>query len=366
MNEIFPLILIAEDQEDLRQNLVEFLTLENYRVLAAEDGRKAFELAAAHRPDLIISDVAMPVWDGPRLLAELKTNPDTADIPLLFLSAWANREHVRRGMQLGAADYITKPFALTEITGAVRIQLEKRQALRRRMGEARDHERTQLMSLLPHEMLTPLNAILGPSELLATADDYMGMEEVRDWAALIKKNATHLTRIIEKMLIYVDLQRADHAPAARPVDAGDQHALLVGVLDEIAAGPFPGRTQLKVAGRIGATRMPDHALRRVWSELLDNACKFSTAGEAVRVEIESADSGQRVRICNRVMAGSVDDVLRHIEGLLANGPKMSGAGGGIGLGLCIAAGLLKLSGGSLHFEAVEPDELNAMVTLPVD
>lgn len=354
-----PLILLVEDQEDLRQNLVEFLLLENYRVIGAEDGQKAYALALAHRPDLIISDVAMPVWDGPRLLAELKSNPATSDIPLLFLSAWANRDHVRRGMQLGAVDYITKPFALNEITGAIEAQLGRRRELNRRLGEAKNQERSRLLGVLPHEMLTPLNAILGPSELLFTADDKMGMDEVREWAGLIMKSATQLTRLIEKMIIYAELQQSDFRPLARSAEAGGQHHVVIEVAEDVLRSQFAEREPAEVTGVLGATQVPDHPLRRVLVELLDNAYKFSTAGSVVKVELASVAGGEEVRISNAV-GGESGELTRCVASLETGG----GEGSGVGLGLAIVRGLLEQHGGRLGFETADEAWLTAVVFLP--
>lgn len=363
MNKSLPLILIAEDQADLRQNLVEFLTLENYRVLAAEDGKTAYALAVEHVPHLIISDVAMPCWDGPRLLAELRNNPATADIPLLFLSAWANRDHVRRGMQLGAVDYITKPFSLAEITGTIQVQLEKRDGLDRRICETRKQERAKLMSVLPHELLTPLNAIVGPAEILSTANDAMGMAEVRKWAGLIAENANGLSRMIEKVLIYLELNKlASEAPTCRPADAGEQHGVLLGAMQDVAPGRFVSREPATVRGRLRATKVPDHALRRLLMELFDNAYRFSPEGSAVIVDIVAGPEGDTVRIANQG-SGLTDDVFRRLTEIgpesLAPGGKESGAG------LAIATGLLKLYGARLSFDTSGQSALTVVVFLPI-
>lgn len=363
MNHDSPLILLAEDQEDLRQTLVEFLTLENYRVLDAENGQKAYALAAAHQPDLIISDVAMPVWDGLRLLAELKTNPATSDIPLLFLSAWANRGHVRNGMQLGAVDYITKPFALTEISSAITAQLEKRRAMSARMSLACDQARARLMSILPHEMLTPLNAILGPSELLFTADDAMPMDEVREWAGLIMKNAAHLARMIEKMLIYAELQGGNISVCERGPGSKSQHATLIEALEDFTRDQLGMIHPAQITGTLGATCLPDHAIKRIGVELLDNAYKFSPADGSIKISIQQTVADEILRISN-TCEEKAEDLTRRLDGLLANSASPDAATTGIGLGLAIVAGLLKHYRGKLSFEASEDHTITAVAVFP--
>jgi DNA-binding response OmpR family regulator len=116
-------ILIAEDQLDIRENLVEFLTMEGYQVLQAADGKEAYCLALTKRPDLIISDMAMPTWDGMRLLGELRENSTLADIPVIILTAWADQDFKREALTDGAADYLTKPFSLEQIKGICQCYL---------------------------------------------------------------------------------------------------------------------------------------------------------------------------------------------------------------------------------------------------
>lgn len=123
MNTVSPLILLVEDQTDLRLNLTVFLQLEGFRVLDAAEGEAAFGLAKEHLPEVIISDVAMPGWDGKRLLDELQREPATRHIPVVFLSAWADRDNREEGCRLGAAKYITKPFRLDEISDTLRMLL---------------------------------------------------------------------------------------------------------------------------------------------------------------------------------------------------------------------------------------------------
>ena len=103
-------ILVIEDNQDVRENLIEILELSNFTVLAAEDGLKGVEMAQTQAPDLILCDVMMPKLDGFGVLNILGKRPDTSGIPFVFLTAKAERSDFRRGMNLGADDYVTKPF----------------------------------------------------------------------------------------------------------------------------------------------------------------------------------------------------------------------------------------------------------------
>ena len=124
-------ILVIEDNQDVRENLIEILELSNFSVLAAEDGLKGVEIAQTQAPDLILCDVMMPKLDGFGVLNILGKRPDTSGIPFVFLTAKAERSDFRRGMNLGADDYVTKPFYKDELLSVIETRLRKTKLLRK-------------------------------------------------------------------------------------------------------------------------------------------------------------------------------------------------------------------------------------------
>lgn len=123
-------ILVIEDNEEVRENLEEILLLSGYQVAVAPDGKVGVELALAQPPDLIICDVMMPELDGFGVLNILARKPLTSGIPFVFLTAKTEKEDIRRGMNLGADDYITKPFYKDELLGVIETRLRKSAQLR--------------------------------------------------------------------------------------------------------------------------------------------------------------------------------------------------------------------------------------------
>ncbi|MDZ7892936.1 MAG: EAL domain-containing protein [Rhodoferax sp.] len=118
-------ILIAEDEPSLRENLQWMLELEGYEVTAAADGREALAAALTHRPDLVLTDVMMPELDGFGLIKALRSHPATATLPVIMLTARADRSDTRTGMNLGADDYLTKPCRREELLAAISARLER-------------------------------------------------------------------------------------------------------------------------------------------------------------------------------------------------------------------------------------------------
>lgn len=122
-------ILVIDDNPDIRENTAEILQLAGYRTLTAENGREGVELAFRERPDVIICDIMMPVLDGYGVLHLLNKNDDVRNTPFIFLSARTERSDQRKGMEMGADDYITKPFEEIELLNAIEIRLRKKQLL---------------------------------------------------------------------------------------------------------------------------------------------------------------------------------------------------------------------------------------------
>jgi CRP-like cAMP-binding protein len=124
-------ILLIEDNPDVRENTAEILELAQYKVITACNGREGVELAQKEKPDLIICDIMMPVLDGHGTLHLLSKNDETASIPFIFLTAKAERTDYRRGMEMGADDYLTKPFDDIELLNAIEVRLKKNEILKK-------------------------------------------------------------------------------------------------------------------------------------------------------------------------------------------------------------------------------------------
>jgi len=150
-------ILVIEDNEEVRENLEEILELYGYTVVLAEDGKVGVEKAMEHQPDLILCDVMMPKLDGFGVLNILTKKPETASIPFIFLTAKAEKADFRRGMNLGADDYVTKPFYKDELLSVVETRLQKSNRLKKQfdqteqglsafINEARGYQELQKLS----------------------------------------------------------------------------------------------------------------------------------------------------------------------------------------------------------------------------
>jgi DNA-binding response OmpR family regulator len=150
-------ILVIEDNFEVRENIVEILSLDGYEVYAAENGKIGVEAAMVQLPDLILCDIMMPVLDGFGVLKILNKNAATHHIPFIFLTAKAEREDFRRGMGLGADDYITKPFDDTELLQAIEMRLSKSDRVRSISGSSDESLRRFFSEAKAQESLASLS-----------------------------------------------------------------------------------------------------------------------------------------------------------------------------------------------------------------
>ena len=124
-------ILLIEDNRDVRENTSEILRLAQYEVITAVNGKEGVEKAQSEKPDIIICDIMMPILDGHGVLHMLSKQEETASIPFIFLTAKAERSDMRKGMEMGADDYLTKPFDDVELLNAIESRLKKNDILRK-------------------------------------------------------------------------------------------------------------------------------------------------------------------------------------------------------------------------------------------
>ena len=140
-------ILLIEDNHEIRENTAEILELANYKVVTAENGKDGFEKAQQTKPDIIICDIMMPVLDGYGVLHMLNKNEELKDTPFIFLTAKTERQDFRKGMEMGADDYITKPFTEVELLNAIEQRLKKLNVLRKKYAASQEGVRDLLQDI---------------------------------------------------------------------------------------------------------------------------------------------------------------------------------------------------------------------------
>src|SRR5512140_2531494 len=199
-------ILVIDDEEWLREMVRMALNERGFEVLEAENGATGVEVARRELPDLILCDVNMEKVDGYLTLSALRNEPATAAIPFILMTGLADNAGMRHGMELGADDYLPKPFSIEELYAAVEARLKKAQALRQEAEKKLTDLRDSISMALPHELRTPLNGILAYGEMLAAEAGTIPAKEVAEMGQVIHDSGKRLERLIENFLIYAQIE----------------------------------------------------------------------------------------------------------------------------------------------------------------
>jgi two-component system, sensor histidine kinase and response regulator len=359
-------VLIIDDTEEVRMLISESLKIYGFNILVAEDGQKGIEVAKEHLPDLIICDIRMPIKDGYQTLTSLRENEATTTIPFIFLSGASEKIDMRKGMELGADDYLTKPFTHKELMAAVNARLEKQADFQRQSEKKLDELRGNITMALPHELRTPLNGILGLASLMIDDHATMPKAEVLESAKFIHESALRLHRLIENFLVYSQIQlmatkkeRIDTSGAVNPIAAHE-------VIPELArpiAKRYKRESDLDLHLASASLLIPPDNFRKIIEELIENAFKFSERGKPVHVISEITNSTYHITIADHGRGMTPEQIARvgpHIQF-----DRKIYEQQGAGLGLIIAKRLTELLGGQFSLQSKPGLETTVKVSFAI-
>ena len=354
-------ILIIEDEDLVRQLLQDLLSIHGHSTLVAEHGRDGIRLAAA-QPDLIFCDITMPQLDGYAVLAHLKESPTTRDIPFVFLTARVDRADQRRGMALGADDFVTKPFTEQEILDVLNTRVKRHRTLHERIEQLTEEKRRVVGADWSHELMTPLIGVLGGLQMVQNEVDTIDRAELKKVLSLIRAGAERQERLSRKLARHFELEQVKSG-LRPPLNHGAAHeGTVVEASQKVAQ--FAGReNDLRLRLSNGVLRVPSAYLHDAVSMVVENAFQYSQPGSPVVVTGLARDSFYRIEILDRGPGLSEEErasvhafrQFRHAQ--LAQS--------GLGLGLAIARSVAELAGG--RFGLAPPDEgqgLKAVFDLP--
>lgn len=367
-------ILVVEDAQALRRDIMEMLGYEGYDVQGAENGLVGVECARGYNPDLIICDIMMPGLDGFGVLNELRKEAATATIPFIFLTARTERGDVRQGMEMGADDYLTKPFTAAELLKTVNARLHKHEIVQEKAEHKMTELRGNLMMALPHELRTPLNVIMGFSDLLMLDADTMEPARVVDVARYINNSAMRLYRLVENYLLYMQLQvlSFNREQRQRILSAGTT-GNIKDVIEEQsrlrARDPHPP-TQARVddlqvnAEAAPALKIAEEYVRKIMEELIDNACKFSSPGTPIAVTGERRDHHYAISVRDEGEGMTLDQI--DSIGAYMQFERRIREQQGAGLGLIISKQLADLHDGTFTISSTPGKGTTVTITLPFE
>jgi signal transduction histidine kinase len=345
-------ILVIDDEEWLREMVKVVLDLRGFAVIEASDGSQGIELARQHLPDLVLCDVNMQQVNGYGTLAALRETPATAAIPFILMTGYADPAGMRQGMELGADDYLPKPFTAEQLCGAVEARLKKAKQLRQEAERKLADLRDSISLALPHELRTPLNGILAYGEILTSDAESLQPAEVAEMGQVISESGRRLMRLIENFLIYAQLELLGSDPAKSAALQRKQTQFPLRVIEE------KSRAAAQHAHRAGdlvlelqdqPVPMAEEYLSKVVDELVQNAFKFSKPNTPVRVMLAPAGNGLSFSVSDRGRGLSPEQVAK-LGAYMQFDRKMQEQQG-LGLGLTICRRLAQMHGGTLNVQS---------------
>ena len=358
-------ILVIDDEAVFRENTAFALRKRGFDTLEADNGRDGAELARDHLPDLILCDVNMEQMNGYQTLETLRREPDTATIPFILMTGMGDTAAMRKGMDLGADDYLPKPFTAPQLLGAIEARLKLRDVLRINADKKLADLRASLSLALPHEMITPLNGIFGLAQLLATDADSLTTAEVAEFGQNILVSAERLQHTVQNFLLYSQLEIQATDPASLAALRAKHTGQLAGLIEDRsrrAAAAAARAADLQLEIKDGGVAMAPDLFARLVDELAGNAFKFSEPGQPVRVSASPDGDQFRITVQDRgpgMTAAQIANVSAYTQFDRQRREQQ-----GSGLGLAIAQRLATLHGGALKIQSQPDWGTTVSVSLP--
>jgi signal transduction histidine kinase len=348
-------ILVIDDEEWLREMIYLALKQKGFEVIEAVNGADGIEKARKELPDLILCDVNMEKVDGYLTLSSLRTEAPTASIPFILMTGLADNAGMRHGMELGADDYLPKPFTTDALYAAVDARLKKAQTVHDEAERKLAHLRDNISLMLPHELRTPLNGILAYGEILAADATKLKPGEIAEMGHVVHQSGKRLERLIENFLIYAQLELIAADPknvnamrlgrTEHPVALIEKHAIAQAALADRSQDLFCELADIPMP-------MAAEYLSKVVDELTQNAFKFSDSGSPIRLTLTEAFNGVTLSVSDQGRGFSTEQITR-VGAYMQFDRKMQEQQG-LGLGLAITKRLVALHGGTLSIVS-EPD-----------
>ncbi len=341
-------ILVIEDEFLIRENLLERLGAEGFDTVGAENGLDGVKLALANRPDLIICDVMMPELDGYDVLRTLRQNPNTAAIPFIFLTAKADKAALRQGMELGADDYLTKPFTKTELLGAIATRLKKHAVVAQHFEEELVSFVQSITDALPEELLNPIYQIFSLTQKLVEEHDTIAPQEILAAAEHINESTMYMHRLMENFIIYSKLKslnlNSQEVELLSDCRTSNPNTVIVEVATQKAT-QYGREADLTLNIARAGVKIAEQDLRKIAEEIIDNAFKFSEEGTPVQIRATVDNDLFQLTIANSGCAMTLEQIAS--IGACRQFEREFYEQQGLGLGLVIAKRLTELHDGQL-------------------
>lgn len=343
-------VLAIDDIPKNLQLLGTILRAHGYKVMAATGGEQALQIASAKKPDLILLDIQMPQMDGFTVCQHLKDDPETADIPIIFLTARTDTDDIVRGFDYGAVDYLTKPFNPPELLARVAAHLELKQArdiIIRQNEELRqiNEGKDKFFSIVAHDLRSPFAGFLGLTQLLADRADTMSPQDIKEFAVLMNASAEGTYTFLEDLLQWARAQMGKVQLLPESIAVEEVAWAVAGILGVTAANKeITLNDETSAEHRVFADL---NTVSTVLRNLISNAIKFTPRGGVIRVS--SRDEGDMIAISvsDNGVGMSAEAVSKLFRPEAASSNPGTNGEKGTGLGLLLCDELIRRNSGTI-------------------
>jgi two-component system sensor histidine kinase/response regulator len=353
-------ILVVDDDLQLRGMLTTALKRKGYRVIEAESGVAALDLARQHLPDLILTDIHMPGGDGSTLLREIRHDPALRSRQVVLMTGRPDLVTPRRGMEEGADDFLVKPVDLQALVKCMEARFIRDSINWRVEDRMLEQIRSSVPPNLPHEFFTPLAGIIGLMDVLRSDPSTLAPAEIADIYHDIHQSALRLNHTLRNYLLILDLQgAAPVAPAVpEPLPPDEvRESIDAGVAEVLRLNARKENISVKVEDCSIAIKPDD--LSRAVEELADNACKFSRQGTPIKVEMSAKG---RLTVTDQGKGLTAEEISR--IGIFQQFDRKKHEQQGLGLGLILVQKLAALAGADFHIESRPGEGTEVRIDFP--
>jgi len=324
-------VLVVEDDSVLRENITVILE-DEYSIVEAGDGSKAITILEHDQKfDLILSDIMMPTVDGFGLYEYIRKSDILADIPFIFLTARADNSAIRKGMNLGVDDYITKPFAIDDLLNGIKTRLLKKDKTVKKFENLKNN----ISLFIPHELRTPLVSILGNSELISSYFDEFSKSEILEMNDSINRSGKRLKRSIEKFLKYADLtiQKLNGRIENEDISLFDPSQNSCNNAINSCYDCLQRIDDISFEINKSELKIPQNDFESIVIELVSNACKFSQEKTPIVVKGDFFGSEYIITVNDKGRGITKEDIKRIDSFIQFDREHYQQDGNGIGLAL---------------------------------
>lgn len=361
-------VLVVEDEAAVRENIIEILGFEGFDVISAENGKMALDLVERTIPDFILCDIAMPELDGYGFLAEIRQKPHMTAIPFIFLTARADRPFMRHGMELGADDYLTKPFSSAELIAAINARLERQRLQTESLEQQIEGAKRQLVDMVAHELRTPLVSIQMALDIVSRQISQLEPSQIQDLLGYIERGSNRLHHLVEQMVFITKLEAGllTHEEIVKYGMVSHLSEILMAATN--LARNFSPRNpdvsiRLDVHDDTSAVLCDVNALKHVFAEIIANAIAFSPEGAEVVVTQWQIENQVLVSVIDQgpgIPPDQIKNALREFQQIDRQHREQQG----MGLGLPLAKRIVEVHRGALEIKSVVGRGTQVTIALP--